>query len=55
MTKESFLASCDENGKAPLWAVFELCEAQSKDDNEWNAHAGDNWDDSAALIEWLGI
>ena len=52
--EESFLSTCDAEGKAPGWAIQEIFNEHGSDFAEYCAESGYNWDDGETILHWLG-
>ena len=52
--EESFLSTCDAEGKAPAWAIEQIFEEHGSDLDEYTSRMTDDWDSGKAILEWLG-
>jgi len=53
--EESFLATCDAEGKAPAWAIAQIFEEHGLDLNEYFELATDSeFDDGEAILHYCG-
>ena len=53
--EESFLSTCDAEGKAPAWAIKQIFEEHSADLDEFIGLATpQEWDDGETILHWLG-
>ena len=53
--EESFLSTCDAEGKAPSWAIKQIFEEHGSDLEEYLTQVSDlTWDDGETLLHWLG-
>ena len=53
--EESFLATCDAEGKAPAWAIEQIFEEHGLDLNEYSELATDSeLDDGQAILHYCG-
>ncbi len=54
---ESFLSTCDAEGKAPSWAIKQIFEEHGHNEEDridYMATTGNQWDDGEMILEWLG-
>lgn len=52
---ESFLSTCDAEGKAPSWAIKQIFEEHSADLDEFIGLATpQEWDDGEVILGYLG-
>ena len=53
--EESFLSTCDAEGKAPAWAIKQIFEEHGSDLDEFIGLATpQEWDDGEKILNWLG-
>jgi len=53
--EESFLSTCDAEGKAPSWAIKQIFEEHSSDLDEFIGLATpQEWDDGETILHYLG-
>ena len=53
--EESFLSTCDDEGKAPSWAIVRIFEEHGSQLHEFYSHTPETkWGDGEAILNWLG-
>jgi len=53
--EDSFLSTCDAEGKAPAWAIKQIFEEHQADLDEFTDLATDDeWDNGETILTWLG-
>ena len=54
--EESFLSTCDAEGKAPSWAIKQIFEEHSSDLDEFIGLATpQEWDDGETILHYLSL
>ncbi len=53
--EESFLATCDDEGKAPAWAIEQIFEEHQADLVEYlGSVTVTSWNSGEVILNWLG-
>ena len=53
--EEQFLATCNDEGQAPSWAIKQIFEEHSADLDEFIGLATpQEWDNGETILHWLG-
>lgn len=54
-TEQSFLSTCDAEGKAPAWAIKQIFKDHNHDLDEFIGLATpQEWDDGKTILNYLG-